>query len=100
MTLWNVLRFPIRGYYNKKVIPSNLEKFLTPLSLATWYLGGTDKFPKLHESSFIFKKEDLVFISDILKIKYSLDIITQLKYNGKVVFYIQNSSIEKIFRYS
>ena len=95
MTLWNVLRFPIRGYYNKKVIPSNLEKFLTPLSLATWYLGGTDKFPKLHESSFIFKKEDLVFISDILKIKYSLDIITQLKYNGKVVFYIQNSSIEK-----
>ena len=68
--------------------------------MATWYLGGTDKFPKLHESSFIFKKEDLVFISDILKIKYSLDIITQLKYNGKVVFYIQNSSIEKIFRYS
>ena len=79
----------------KKVIPRNLEKFLTPLSLATWYLGGTDKLPKLHESSFIFKKEDLVFISDILKIKYSLDIITQLKDYGKVVFYIQNSSIEK-----
>ena len=78
----------------KKVIPSNLEKFLTPLSLATWYLDGADKLPKLHESSFIFTKKDLVFISDILKIKYSLDIITQLKDNGKVVFYIQNSSIK------
>ena len=54
-----------------------------------------EKSPKLHESSFIFTNKDLVFISDILKFQYNLDIITQLKDNGKVVFYIQNSSIEK-----
>ena len=80
----------------QKVIPSDLENFLTPLSLATWYLDGTDKLLKLHESSFIFTKKDLVFISDILKSKYSLDIVTQFKDNGKIVFYIQNSS-KKIF---
>ena len=84
------------GTSKTKVIPSNLENFFTSLSLATWYLDASDKLPKLHKSSFIFTKKDLVFISDILKFKYSLDIITQLKDNGKVVFYIQNSSI-KIF---
>ena len=80
------------GTSRTKVIPSNLENFLTPLSLATWYLDARDKSPKLHESSFIFTNKDLVFISDILKFQYNLDIITQLKDNGKVVFYIQKSS--------
>ncbi len=88
--------FPLSiGSLRPKVIPNNLERFLTPLSLATWYLDGTDKLPKLHESSFIFTQKDLVFIWDILKNKYNLDVITQLKDNGEVVFYIKNSSIKR-----
>ena len=78
-----------------KVIPSNLEEFLTPLSLATWYLDNTDRLPKLHESSFIFTNKCPVFISDILKNKYNLEIITELKDNGKVFFYIKNCSIQE-----
>lgn len=85
-----------RACASKKVIPGNLKKFLTPLSLATWYLDGTDKLSKLGESSFILTKEDLKYISDILKNKYNLDIIIQLKCKDQVAFYIKNSPASEV----
>ncbi len=76
----------------QKIIPVNLKIYLTPLSLTTWYLDSIYKLPKSDLSSFNIKKEDINYISKILKDKYNIETIIKLESKEKITFYIKNSS--------
>ena len=94
---------------NLKIIPRNLDKYLTPLALATWYLSE-NKLSKKSKLIRIFNItiEDLKYLSYILKNKYNIETIIRLK-GKKLAFknvmakseceylegslYIKNSSI-------
>ena len=77
---------------NLKTIPSNLKEYLTPLSLSTWYLDNTDKLYLSSNQSFYLNKENLDYISKILKDEYNIHILYRLESKGKVAFYIENKS--------
>ena len=55
---------------NSKTIPYNLRDYLTPLSLATWYLN--DNLKGSVQSYFKINKKDLVYLCEILKNKYNI----------------------------
>nr|YP_009364312.1 LAGLIDADG endonuclease [Ophiocordyceps sinensis]ARF03388.1 LAGLIDADG endonuclease [Ophiocordyceps sinensis] len=79
---------------NIKTIPSNLKEYLTPLSLSTWYLDNTDKLYLSSNQNFDLNIENLDYIFQILKDKYNIDTFYRLESKGKVVFYIENKSID------
>lgn len=78
---------------NVKTIPLNLKEYLTPLSLTTWYLDNTDKLLISDSQCFCLNNEDFEFISKILKEKFNINTIYKLESNGKVVFYIDNDTL-------
>lgn len=94
---------------NIKIIPRNLDKYLTPLALATWYLSDTGLGKKYKLTRILSVSiEDLKYLSYILKNKYNIETIFKLK-GRKLAFkdvmanndceylegslYIKNSSI-------
>ena len=77
---------------NRKIIPSNLKDYLTPLSLSTWYLDNTDKLYLSSNQSFYLNNENLNYISQILKDKYGIKTSYRLESKGKVAFYVENSA--------
>lgn len=78
---------------NLKIIPLNLKEYLTPLSITTWYLDNTDKLYISNSQGFCLNNQDSEFISQILKDKFNINTTYKLKSQGKVVFYIDNSTL-------
>lgn len=81
---------------NYKILPSSLKDYLTPLSIATWYLDNTDKIYISNNQSFCLKIKDLNFISHILKEKYNVETIYKLESKGKIVFYFENDTFNNL----
>jgi hypothetical protein len=92
---------------NIKIIPRNLDKYLTPLALATLFLSsnGLGKKVKLGKKAKLaattLVKEDLKYLSVILKNKYNIETIIKFdnnsgladrKYSGGSL-YIKNTSV-------
>lgn len=73
---------------NIKIIPRNLDKYLTPLALATLFLSfnGLGKKVKLGKktklATTLVKKEDLKYLSVILKNKYNIETIIKFDNNS------------------
>ena len=87
---------------NIKKIPRNLNEYLTPLALATWLLSENVLGKKANlVTKYHVSKEDMKYISSILKNKYKIETVIKLKgrkldnkhgYTGGSL-YIKNSSI-------
>ena len=91
---------------NIKIIPRNLDKYLTPLALATLFLSsnGLGKKVKLGKKAKLattLVKEDLKYLSVILKNNYNIETIIKFdnnsglndrKYSGGSL-YIKNTSV-------
>src|ERR1700751_1870530 len=77
---------------DKKLIPINLEDYLTSLSLTIWYIDSIYALPKLNLSGFNLNIEDINYISYILKNKHNIETIIKLESKEKVTFYIKNLS--------
>lgn len=78
---------------NVKTIPSNLKEYLTPLSLATWYLDNTEKLYISSNQGFDLNSENLDYISQILKDKYNINTSYKLESKRKIAFYLDNESL-------
>jgi hypothetical protein len=76
-----------------KTIPSNLKEYLTPLSLATWYLDNTEKLYISSNQGFDLNSENVYYISKILKDKYNINTSYKLESKGKIAFYVDNESL-------
>ena len=55
-----------------KIIPDNIEQFLTPISLAIWYMNNGSKLGKGAKIATNFTKIELLTLCQILKNKKSL----------------------------
>lgn len=79
----------------KKVIHSDIEKYITPLALAVWIMddGGWAK-PGVRVASNSFKLEQVQFLVEVLKYKFDLDCtIQKIGTIGQHSIYIKGSSI-------
>lgn len=79
----------------KKYINKEIEKYLTPLSLAIWIMddGGWAK-PGVRLSTNSFRLEEVSFLVKVLENKFNLDCrIQSLKNKDQHCIYIQGSSI-------
>jgi len=70
-----------------KIIPLNLNEYLTPKALATWYLDNTDKIFLSNKQSFYLNIDSIEYIIKLLQNKYNLNTYYKLESKGKVVFY-------------
>ena len=86
-------------FYNSegiKIIPSNIEELLTPISLAYWIMDDGYKFNKaLYISTESFKQNDLILLTKILKKKFNLESSIHKTTNGYRI-YIFSTSKEKL----
>jgi hypothetical protein len=89
------------GLNNLKIIPRNLGDYLTPLALAVWFLGHGLKLDKGAKISIPFRvsKDDLEYLCEILKTRYSLDttILSEGRNKGAIL-YINSSSMTAVYK--
>src|SRR5579871_255137 len=80
---------------NTKIIPRNLDDYLTPLALAVLFLNNSINLGKKARLAYVFSvdSQDLDYLCKILKNKYNLDTIIQsegkvkyLEITSKIVF--------------
>ena len=84
---------------NIKIIPSNLDKYLTPLALATWFLSDVGLHKKAKTPTiFHVSIEDLKYLSFILKNKYYIDTVTDSKTGSLYIKYSSLSTFSKIVK--
>lgn len=78
-----------------KIVPMNIEKYLTPLALAIWFMdngSNLDKSAKIVTNCFTF--EEICFLCEVLKKKYNI-IATpnKCKQNKGFIIYIHVNSM-------
>src|SRR3989344_4076197 len=82
----------------KKIIPNDLEKNLTPLGLAVWFMDDGSIKSKKHKGFFLnvqdFKKSDVRELQRILKNKFSILSSTRKDGKGEQI-YLGGESAEK-----
>ena len=77
-----------------KTIPLNLNEYLTPKALATWYLDNTDKIFLSNKQSFYLDIDSIEYIIKLLQNKYNLNTYYKLESKGKLVFYVEKISLD------
>jgi len=77
-----------------KTMPLNLNEYLTPKALATWYLDNTDKIFLSNKQSFYLNIDSIEYILKLLQNKYNLNTDYKLESKGKVVFYVEKNSLD------
>ena len=89
-----------RSFYKngKKIIPSDLEKYMNSISLSVWIMddgGWTGEGVRISANSFTF--EDLKRLQNILKKKFDLDCtIQKISLKDRYSIYIKKNSIDKL----
>jgi hypothetical protein len=77
----------------KKVIPKNIDKYLTPLALAIWIMeNGTFKYPGVRIATNCFKKQEVELLVQALNTKFNIK-STLYKNNNNYQLYIKGESI-------
>lgn len=80
-----------------KIITQDLEKYLTPLALAVWFMDDGSKINKtVRIATNCFHKSDLECLCKLLNHKYDLDVsIHKSGLNKGHILYIKTSSLNK-----
>lgn len=95
-----VLRFYGQQFYpnGKKVIPKIIEKIITPLSLAVWFMDDGSIKSREHKTFLIhthgYSKNDLELMKKVLEKKFGIKVGLQKQYT-KWRLYIYSESAEK-----
>ena len=77
----------------RKVIPDNIEEYLTPLALAIWIMDdGTFKSPGVRIATNCFKKQEVELLVKALETKFQIK-STLHKNNGNYQLYIKKDSM-------
>jgi len=74
----------------KKIIPNDLEKDITPLGLAIWYMDDGSIKSRKHKGLFLntqgFEKNDVERLQRMLKNKFGISSTTRKEKNGKQIY--------------
>jgi hypothetical protein len=84
----------------KKIISTEIEKYLTPLALAVWIMddGGWAN-PGVRISTYNFNQDEIKFLVLLLKKLYDLNCTIQLLKNGtQSSIYIKKESVPKLIK--
>lgn len=82
-----------------KIVPLNIEKYLSPLALAIWFMDDGSKVKKgVRIATYCFTFEEVEFLCKVLKNKYNIIAKAQKSGKSKGYFiYLDNNSIELFF---
>lgn len=80
-----------RFYQGKrKVVPNDLEKDITPLGLAIWFMDDGSIKSKSHKGVFLntqgFKEKDVRKLQKVLRNKFGVNSTTRKEKNGKQIY--------------
>ena len=80
-----------------KIIPVNLAEYITPLSLAIWFMDdGSKTHNTVRLATNCFKLTELEFLCKLLKVKFNLDITAQKSGKNKGhILYVKKSSLAR-----
>ena len=92
-------KFQERFYESKKkIVPYDLEKDITPLGLAIWYMDDGSIKSRKHKGIFLntqgFERDDIKNLQKILRNKFRISSTTRKDKNGKQI-YLGGKSGEK-----
>lgn len=79
---------------NLKIIPLSLNEYLTGQALSTWYLDNTDKIFLSNKQSYYLNNDNIEYLIKLLKNKFNLNTYFKLESKGKIVFYVENNSMD------
>lgn len=87
---------------NKKIIPQNIKSFLTPLSLAIWYMDDGSqhivyKRPVARFSTYCFLENDIDILIEAMKNNFNI-ICRKVKSQKGIIVQICQSETEKLFK--
>ena len=76
-----------------KIVPMNIEKYLTPLALAIWFMDNEFNLNKgIRIANNCFTFEEICFLCEVLKIKYNIT-ATPNKCGQNFIIYIHVNSM-------
>jgi len=81
-----------RNFYEgkKKIIPDDLEKDITPLGLAIWYMDDGSIKSRRHKGIFLntqgFKRKDVKKLQKVLGNKFGVNSTTRREKNGEQIY--------------
>ena len=85
----------------KKIIPNDLEKDITPLGLAIWFMDDGSIKSRRHKGLFLntqdFNKDDVRKLQRILKDKFGIPSLTRKDEKGEQI-YLGGNSAEKFIQ--
>lgn len=74
----------------KKIVPNDLEKDITPLGLAIWFMDDGSIKSKSHKGVFLntqgFKEDSVIKLQKMLRNKFSINSTTRKDKNGKQIY--------------
>ena len=84
-------KFQERFYERKKkIVPNDLEKDITPLGLAIWYMDDGSIKSRKHKGLFLntqgFREDDVKRLQEVLKVKFGISSTTRKDKNGKQIY--------------
>jgi len=80
----------------KKVIPTNIEDLLTPLTLAIWIMDDGGKHPSgMILSTYCFSMKDMILLQKALHTKFDIETNVLLRKAGPII-YIPKSQLPKL----
>jgi len=92
-------RFYAHQYYEKsgvKKVPKLIHRWLTPLSLAVWFMDDGSLKSKHHRARILntqsFKKSDIEKLIDILKSRYMLSSVVRKQSDGLQIMILAESA--------
>lgn len=99
LSLPDFLHFRDLFYQDKtKIVPSNIEKLLTKIGLAVWFMDdGSYKSKECRGKLFCthnFNSKEIDFLCQVLKNKFGLEAIPRIQKDG-IEIYVKASSYEK-----
>lgn len=77
-----------------KIIPLNLNKYLTASVLSVWYLDNTDRIFLNNKQSYSLNVDNIKYIIKVLKNNFNLNTYCKIESKGKTVFYVENNSLD------
>jgi ubiquinol-cytochrome c reductase cytochrome b subunit len=79
-----------------KVIPTNIEELLTPLTLAIWIMDDGGKHPSgMILSTYCFSMKDMILLQKALHTKFDIETNVLLRKAGPII-YIPKSQLPKL----
>lgn len=86
----------------RKIIPGNIESYLTPLGLAVWFMDDGSIKSKRHKGMFLntqaFKKSEVEKLQKVLRKKFAIQTVNRKDKNGWQIYILGKENAENFMK--